>query len=117
MSKSYPRKIWKKTGIIRCGGGGDCITYALRRGTARDMVMIADHVRVVAVEGLEAYMALGYLFEFVCEPSVSLQPLLLVIERHHLRLESPQLTNQLFKTILTIRDWYPTLNWGKVEMI
>ena len=66
----------------------------------RDVLMIADLVRVVGVEGLLADMALVFLVEVVGEPSVPMQPIIVVIEVHCLLLEAPQLSDQSLHTIL-----------------
>ena len=67
----------------------------------RDIVMIADLVTVVGVEGLVAYGALDFLDDLVGEPIVTLEKLLVVVEAHRLCLEAPQLTNDPLHTIIT----------------
>ena len=57
----------------------------------RHMVMIADIVGVVSVEGLVAYVAQGLIEVFVGEASVALQPFLVIVELHRLLLELHQL--------------------------
>ena len=51
------------------------------------MVMITDLVRVLYVEVLVTFVALDFLIEILGEPSVPLQPLLVVLECGCLLLE------------------------------
>ena len=79
----------------------------------RDMVVVADIVCVVCVEGLVRYMAVGVLIVAVSEPIIPLQAILIVVEPHRLLLKGPQLFNEPFDAILPHLGLVPFVELGE----
>ena len=79
----------------------------------RDMVVVPDLVSVVGVEGLVADMAEGLIVEFVGEPSIPLQSLLVVVELHCVLLEAHQLGYQPLHAILHHPRLVPDVEFGE----
>ena len=79
----------------------------------RYMVMVPDLVGVVGVEGLVAHLAVGLVGVIEGELVLPLQALLILVERHCLLLEVPQLNDKPLHTVLPHRRLVPDVELGE----